>query len=402
MPTVKGAERVIVRGEGAYIWDEQGNRLLDAPASLWYCNVGHGRSELAEAAATQMKALEAYSNFQQYVTRPSLELAERIVGLAPVENSKVYFTSGGSDAVDLTAKLVRRHSVATGKTAKLTIVSRESAYHGLHTFGTSMAGIPFNREGYGSLIDDVAQVPANDPAAFEALVEERGADTIAAFFCEPVIGTGGIIHPEPGYLAAVQAICRANDIFFVVDEVITGFGRTGELFASERYDLQPDILLIAKGITSGYMPLGAAVISEPVWAPFWEDGGELVFHHGLTYSGHATACAVAMENIDILEREKLVQRVRSLEGPLAAALMPLESHDLVKEVRSGIGLLAGIQLHDPQKAEEAAAACVERGVLGRTITGGTLHVSPPFVIDEDDISFFATVVSEALDSVATE
>jgi adenosylmethionine-8-amino-7-oxononanoate aminotransferase len=402
MPTVKAAERVIVRGDGAYIWDEDDNRLLDAPASLWYCNVGHGREEIAEAAAAQMETLEAYSNFQQYVTRPSLDLAERVVDLVPVKNAKVYFTSGGSDAVDLTAKLVRRHWHAVGKPTKLTIISRDNGYHGLHTFGTSMAGIPFNREGYGSLVDDVAQVPTNDVAAFQALINERGADEIAAFFCEPIVGTGGIIHPAPGYLAAIQELCRANDIFFVVDEVITGFGRTGELFASQRFDLQPDILLVAKGITSGYMPLGAAIISERVWAPFWEEGTDLIFHHGLTYSGHATACAVAMANIDIVEREQLVERVRTLEEPLAAALTPLESHDLVKEVRSGIGLLAAIQFHDPKKAEEAAAACVQRGVLGRTITGGALHISPPFVIDEKDIDFLATVISEALDSVSAQ
>jgi putrescine---pyruvate transaminase len=401
MPAVKRAERVIVRGEGAYVWDEEGKRLLDAPASLWYCNVGHGRAALAAAASAQMSVLAAYSNFQQYATRPTLELAERLLDLAPIPDAKVYFTSGGSDTVEVAAKLVRRFFVEAGKPDKLTVVTRENAYHGLHTFGTSMTGIDPYREGYGPLVRDVARVPTNSGAAFEALIKQHGADSIAAFFCEPVVGTGGIIYPPPGYLQAVQELCRKNDIAFVVDEVITGFGRTGEMFASQRFDLRPDVLLVAKGITSGYMPLGAALIGERFWSPFWDDNSELVFRHGLTYSGHATACAVAMANIDLLEREELVSRVRGLEAPLSAAMRPLASHELVKEVRTGIGLLAGVQLHDPAKAEAAAAACCDRGVLGRTITGGTLHISPPFVIDEDDIEFMASVVYEALDSVAS-
>jgi adenosylmethionine-8-amino-7-oxononanoate aminotransferase len=396
MPSVKNAERIIVSGEGAHVYTNDGLRLLDAPASLWYCNVGHGRAEIADAVARQMRRLEAYSNFQQYATKPSLELAERIAAISPVRNPKIFLTSGGSDAVDLAAKLARRLWHATGQPDKRLIVTRDNGYHGLHAFGTSIAGIESNRTGYGTLIADTAQVTMNDPGALQALIDERGAQSVAAFFCEPVVGAGGIFFPAPGYLKAVQKICRDHDILFVVDEVITGFGRTGAMFASDRFGIEPDILLLAKGITSGYMPLGAAVIGERAWAPFWADGSELVFRHGITYSGHASACAAAHVNLDILEREQLVPRVRSLETVLEAALAPLASDPLVREVRSGIGLLTAVELHDRAIAGRVAERCIEHGVLTRQLADGSLHVSPPFVITEAEIGTLAAVIGEAL------
>jgi putrescine---pyruvate transaminase len=400
MPTVKKAERVIVRGEGAYVYTEDGQRLLDAPASLWYCNVGHGRAEIADAVAEQMRTLAAYSNFQQYVTKPSLELAQRVAAIAPVRNPKVYFTSGGSDAVELAGKLALRHWNSQGKPDKRTLVTRTNSYHGLAGFGTSIAGIEVNRDGYGTLIAETARVPMNDAGALEALIEERGADTIAAFFCEPIIGTFGVHHPAPGYLETVQRLCRENDILLIVDEVITGFGRTGAMFASERFEIEPDIMLAAKGITSGYLPLGACVISERIWEPFWADGSELVFRHGLTYSGHASVCAAAHANLDILEREGLVERVKSLETVLEASLRPLASHPLVREVRCGIGLLGAVQLHDSATAAQVAARMLDNGVLGRQLGDGSLHISPPFIITEEEIATLASVISEALDWAA--
>ena len=399
MPSVRRAEIVLARGEGAYLWDEDGRKLLDAPASLWYCNVGHGRAEIAEAVAAQIRTLEAYSTFQRYATRPALDVAERVAGLVPIENPRVFLTSGGGDSVDAAAKLVRRYWSAVGRPEKRTIVTRELAYHGLQGFGTSITGLAPNREGLGGLIPDTIRVPTNDLEAFAKLVEREGA-SIAAFFCEPIIGTGGVIHADPGYLEGVQRICKQNDVVFVVDEIITGFGRTGAMFASERFGLEPDVLLIAKGITSGYLPLGAMVVAERLWAPFWEEGSDVVFRHGLTYAGHASVCAAAMANLDIIERERLVDRVRSLETVLERVLQPLASHDLVKEVRSGVGLLAGVQLHDAQTAEQVADTCLENGVLIRVITNGTLQISPPFVVDEEDLAFLARVVGGALDSAA--
>jgi putrescine aminotransferase len=378
MPSVKRAERVIARGEGAYIWTEDGQRLLDLPASLWYCNVGHGRAEIADAVAHQIRTLEAYSTFQQYATRPALELAERVADLSPVPDPKVFLTSGGSDAVEVAAKLARRYWNVVGRPEKRVIVTRHSAYHGLHAFGTSMAGLEPNRQGYGPLVEDTARVATNDASALQALIDERGADAIAAFFVEPVIGTGGVIPPAPGYLEEVQRICRAHDVLFVVDEVITGFGRTGSMFASDRYRLTPDLLLLAKGITSGYMPLGAVVVAGPLWGPFWADGSDLSFRHGITYAGHATACAAALANLDILEREELVARVHA-----------------------GVGLLGAVELHDSALAARVAERCVEHGVLGRQLGDGSLHVAPPFVVEESDLRLAADVISDALDWAVT-
>jgi putrescine aminotransferase len=349
--------------------------------------------------AAQMQTLEAYSTFQRYSTRPALDVAERVAGLVPIENPRVFLTSGGGDAVDAAVKLARRYWSAAGRPDKRIIVTRELAYHGLHGFGTSITGLAANRDGLGSLIPDTVRVPTNDLEALAKLVA-RDAASIAAFFCEPVIGTGGVIHAQPGYLEGAERICKENGVLFVVDEVITGFGRAGAMFASERFGLDPDILLVAKGITSGYLPLGAMVVSEPVWAPFWQAGGELVFRHGLTYAGHASVCAAAMANLDIIERERLVERVRSLEDTLDRVLRPLASHDLVQDVRAGIGLLAGVQLSSADAAEQVAVQCIEDGVLMRVITDATLQISPPFVVSEDDLAFMADVIRSALDAVA--
>lgn len=398
MSVVRRSERVIVRGEGAYVWDQHGNKLLDAPASLWYCNVGHGRREIAEAVASQMQRLEAYSTFTDYATAPALELAARVAGMVPIEDPRVFLTSGGSDAVDTAVKLARRYWQLQGKTDKTAVVTREAAYHGLHGFGTSMAGIEFNRVGFGELMPNMLRVPVNDADALRELAAERG-DEIAAFVFEPVIGTGGVLPPAEGYLRSAQAICREHDILFVADEVICGFGRTGTMFACERFGLNPDIVLMAKGITSGYLPLGAAAFGQRLWEPFWQDGSEVVFHHGLTYAGHASCCAAALANLDILEREDLVRRVARLERELAAALSGLADHPAVEEVRGPIGLMAGVQLADPGLADAVCEACAQRGVLIRPITGGALQISPPFVIGQDEIDLLVEALAASLDAV---
>jgi putrescine aminotransferase len=396
MPSVKSSELVLVRGEGAFVWDEEGRKLLDVPASLWYCNVGHGRGEIADAVARQMRQLETYSTFQQNANRPALDLAERISELAPVEDSRIFFTSGGGDSIDTAVKLARRYWHAVGRPKKRSIVSRDRGYHGLHGFGTSITGLDVNREGLGELMPETVRVPTNDADALARLLEEQG-DTIAAFVCEPVIGTGGVVFPAAGYLEAVQQACRRHDVLFVVDEVITGFGRTGEMFASSRFGLDPDVLVVAKGLTSGYMPLGAAIVAQRVWDPFWKDGSDLVFRHGVTYAGHAAACAAAHANLDLLERERLVERVLEFEPVLDRALDPLRAHVGVAEVRTGAGLLAGIELADPSAAARVCDLCLAAGALMRAIAGGTLQISPPFVVEEDDLHFVARVVADALD-----
>ena len=400
MPSVKRAERVIARGEGVHLWDDGGHRVLDLPAGLWFCNVGHGRREIAEAVAEQMTTLASYSNFQQYATPPAIALAEHLAERAPMAGAKVFFTSGGSDAVDLAGKLARRYWSAIGRPEKRVIVSRERCYHGLHGFGTSLAGLPANGAGYGPLIADVERVPHDDAGALERLLADGGADRIAAVFCEPIIGTGGVLHPQPGYLAGLQRLCRAHDVLLVVDEVITGFGRTGELFASTRFDLEPDVLLFAKGITSGYLPLGGALVGPRVAEPFWADDSELTFRHGLTYQGHASACAAALANLAIIEREGLVARAAALEPVLASALAPLAEHPEVREVRAGVGLLAGVVLEDPQTAAAVTQRCWERGVLTRQIADGeVLQICPPLVITEAQLRWAGAEIAGAIGDV---
>jgi putrescine---pyruvate transaminase len=380
-------ELVLVRGEGVHVWDEAGTRYLDATASLWYCNVGWGRREIGEAVAKQMELLPAYSTFGDITTRPASELAERVAALAPVPGSKVFLTSGGSDSIDTATKMARHYWQLRGEPERTVLIRREKAYHGMHTAGTSLAGIPAKAGGHGELIEDVVEVPWDDAAALRTAIEGAGAGRVAAFFCEPVIGAGGVFPPPPGYLAAVRDICRDTGVLFVADEVITGFGRCGDWFASSRFGLEPDIVTCAKGITSGYLPMGAVLAAPQVAEPFWAEGAGM-WRHGYTYSGHAAVAAAALANLDILEREDLCGRALALEQPLVEALGSLSDHELVQEVRGGTGVLVAVQLRPDRVEADAAlpgrvaAACRRAGLLVRPLVGGAIAVSPPLVIDD--------------------
>jgi adenosylmethionine-8-amino-7-oxononanoate aminotransferase len=397
MPTALANRITIVGGEGSWVETDQGIRLLDAPAGLWHANVGHGRESLARAAAEQMRKLETYHTFGNFVNDQAVSLADRVAEMSPIDDTKVFWVSGGSDAIDTAGKLARRYWQLRGETNKRILISREWAYHGLHGFGTSIAGIPYNREGYGSesLIPETARVPSNDADALEDEIRRLGPDRIAAVFAEPIIGTGGVILPAEGYLQRVEAICREHDVLFIADEVITGFGRTGEMFASGLFGLQPDMIVIAKGITSGYAPLGGLLIGPQVWEPFFADDAPF-FRHGVTYSGHATACAVGHANLDVLESEGLVDRVKTLAPVLARAMEPLADHPLVTEVRTGIGLLAGVQLAADVDSAAIARACLDERVIIRVITNNTIQVSPPFVIEEEELWQISKAISTAL------
>jgi adenosylmethionine-8-amino-7-oxononanoate aminotransferase len=400
MPSVLAGDRMtIVAGEGANVTTDDGRTLLDATAGLWHANIGHGRPELAEAAAAQMRTLETYHTFGRIVNDQALALADRLEAMSPIADPKIFFVSGGSDAIDTAAKLSRRYWQHLGQTNKRIIISRHSAYHGLHGFGTSLAGIPFNREGYGSesLIPETARVPANDADALAAEIDRLGPDRVAAFFAEPIIGTGGVILPAPGYLQRAEEVCREYDVLFVADEVITGFGRTGAMFATELFDLHPDMVVLAKGITSGYAPLGGLLIAPRVWEPFFHSPDAPIFRHGVTYSGHATACAVAQANLDVLETENLVAHVKELEPELVRAMDQVAKHPSVVEVRTGIGLLAGVQLVPEVSADLITRVCLESGVLLRYITDNTIQISPPFVIEQGDLWRIAGAIAVALD-----
>jgi putrescine aminotransferase len=388
----------IVRGEGSTVWDVEGNALLDVSGSLWYCNIGYGREELAEAAAAQMRQLASYKTYDGFTSPPTEELAARVAGIVPLDGAKVFFTSGGGESIDTAAKLARAYWAAVGKPDKHVVVSRQFAYHGSNAYGTSLGGMAPLVETYGRLVPEVEQVPWDDAEALGETIDRVGGDRVAAFFAEPIIGAGGLLIPPDGYLDRVQEICSEREVLLVLDEVITGFGRVGEWFATGRFGLSPDLITVAKGITSGYIPLGGVIASARVAEPFWTEGTQHVFRHGYTYSGHATACAVALANLDVIEREGLVQRVRTLEPVLADVLRTLESHPAVSEVRTGVGLLGGVELADPSKLQTVIDAAYERGVLVRAIRGVALQISPPFVITEDEIARLGSVLGESLDA----
>jgi adenosylmethionine-8-amino-7-oxononanoate aminotransferase len=404
MGQVRDHEIVIVRGEGSHVFDQQGRRYVDATASLWYANVGYGRSEIADAVAEQMRTLHAYTVFGAYANPRALELAERLAGLVPLPDPKIFLTSGGSDSVDTAAKLVRRYWAAEGTPERTVLISRERSYHGMHGFGTGLAGIPANTEGFGPAVPDVCVIPHDDAGALEAAIASIGSDRTAAFFVEPVIGAGGVIPPSSGYLEACERICRSHDVLFVVDEVVTGFGRLGAWFGSDRYGITPDLLIGAKGLTSGYVPLGMVAVAGRVAAPFWDRETNLWFRHGYTYSGHAAGCAAAIANLDVIDREGLIERVASLEPVLADAVQALRGHPAVSDVRHA-GLLAAVEFEPELVAENpnvpalAVAAAREAGVLTRAIVGPGLQISPPFVIDEAGIAEIVSAYRHALDAV---
>jgi putrescine---pyruvate transaminase len=389
MSRVRDTELVLRSGQGVWVEDTAGDRYLDATGGLWYCSVGYGRREIATAVAAQLERLHAYSTFGPYATEPTLELADRLASLSPIDDAVVFLTSGGSDSVDTAAKLVRRYWEVAGRPERRVIVAREQAYHGMHAYGTSLAGIPVNRAGYGGpLVDEVVIVPTNDVETLGGLFASRASE-IAAFIGEPVIGAGGVIPPEPHYWPEVSRLCREYDVLLIADEVITGFGRLGTTWGTERYGITPDLITFAKGVTSGYMPLGGVLVGRRVQEPFWDRPGNL-FRHGYTYSGHAAACAAALANLDILEREDLIGRVRDLEARFASAIKALEGESTVAEVRT-VGLTAAVELDadlvtgTPGVADLAVGQLRAHGVLTRHLGGRALQVSPSFTITTEEI-----------------
>jgi len=399
-------ELILERGEGCHVWDDQGNRYVDSTGGLWYANVGYGRAEIADAAAAQMRKLHAYSHYGDVSSRPTTDLAERISGFAPMDDAAVFFTSGGGESIETVVKLVRRYWSLLGQPDRTVIVSRERAYHGLAGYGTSIVGTEAFKVGVGPLAGGTARVPWDSAEALEATIVELGAEHVAAFFCEPIIGAGGILLPPEGYLQAVQEICRRHGVLFVVDEVICGYGRVGDWFASSRVGLDPDAITFAKGITSGYVPLGGVIVGRRLQEPFWNGTEAGVWRHGYTYSGHASAAAAAHANLDIIEREGLVARGLELEQELPDALAPLLAHELVTEIRGGFGAVAAVQIDpalladDPGLTDRVTLRSRHHGVLTRTLVGGGLQISPPLVITRDELDEVASGLAGALDDVA--
>jgi adenosylmethionine-8-amino-7-oxononanoate aminotransferase len=390
---------VIERGEDVWVWDSGGRRYLDATASLWYANVGHGRPEIAAAVAAQMARLEAYSTFGDFSNPPARELAATLTDLAPMP-SRVFLVSGGGDAIDTAAKLARRYWSAVGQPERTLLISRTAGYHGTHGFGTALAGIPANREGFGPQVETV-QVPHDSLEATEAAIERAGAEHVAAIFVEPVIGAGGVHPPLPGYIEGLAALCERTGVLLVVDSVICGFGRLGTWFGIERWGVEPDMIAFAKGVTSGYLPLGGVIVSERVAEPFWTAPGGPVLRHGPTYSAHATCCAAALANIALLGRDGLLERGRTNERPLHDALKPFADHDAVAEVRGGVGLLAAVQLTDetlaahPDAVTRVVIAARADGVLVRPLARA-VAVSPPLTAEIEHFGLIARAIERGL------
>jgi putrescine---pyruvate transaminase len=405
MGSVSQHELVIERGEGVWVYDTDGNRYLDGTASLWYANVGHGRQDIADAVAAQMRKIAAYSTFGDFGNRPANELCERLAAVAPMEDARVFLGSGGGDAIDTAAKIARRHWVMSGQPDRTHLLSRSQGYHGTHGFGTSIGGIEANTSNWGPLVGDVSTVQYDSLEALEAQILRVGPDRVAAFFCEPVIGAGGVYPPPEGYIQGVADLCAEHGILLVIDSVICGFGRLGTWYGIERWeDVRPDLITFAKGVTSGYLPLGGVVVSGPVAAPFFDAPGAPMLRHGATYAGHPSCCAAGLVVMDIYEREGLLTRGRDLEAALASALGELESHPAVAEVRAGCGLLGAVQLA-PEVLEQDTAAVAklaqgarEAGVLVRPLLG-SVAVSPPLTVEVEHLQQIADAIRAGLDGL---
>ena len=419
----KGA-RIITHAEGHYIYDSDGNRILDGMAGLWCVNVGYGRPELVEAAATQMAKLPYYNNFFRTSNQPVAELSAKLAEITPDGLSNVFYANSGSEANDTIIRMVRHYWALEGKPEKRVIISREFGYHGstimsaslgglkgMHDQAANEPGFAHIRPPYGFLHQgnqDEAEFAANAASWLEDKIIEIGASNVAAFVAEPIQGAGGVIVPPAGYFKHIQAICRRHDILFVADEVITGFGRTGQWFASQTMELEPDMMALAKGLTSGYVPMSAVMVGDRVANKLIADGGE--FYHGFTYSGHPVAAAVALANLELIEREDMITRVREDTGPyLAEALAPLAEHRIVGEIRT-FGVLAAIELvkskDGPEMFEDTGATgvicrdhAINRGLMMRAVRDAMI-LSPALTYSRADIDETVRIAAQALDATA--
>ena len=356
---------------------------------------------MADAVAEQIRTLEAYSTFGEFANEPANRLAERLAAEAPMDDARVFLASGGGDAIDTAAKIARRHWVLRGQPER---VAPDLAHAGLPRDARLRHE---HRRDRGQRDQLGPADPATSPrsrstrcAALEAEILRVGPERVAAFFCEPVIGAGGVHPPPDGYIEGVADLCAEHGVLLVVDSVICGFGRLGTWFGIERWeDVRPDLITFAKGVTSGYLPLGGVIASGEVAAPFFDEPGGPMLRHGATYAGHPTCCAAALAVLDIYDREDLIPRGRELERPLADALAPLASHPAVAEVRSGLGLLAAVQLADPSAAGAVAAGAREAGVIVRPLLGA-LAMSPPLVVEHEHLEQIADGLRAGLDRVA--
>jgi adenosylmethionine-8-amino-7-oxononanoate aminotransferase len=386
----------IVAGSGAEVTDAQGRVYIDALGSLWYCNVGHGRAEIAEAVSAQMPRLEVFHTFDRFTNPPADALADRLAGLAPMPDARVFLTSGGSESVETAIKLARIAQARAGHPERTVVVSRHPSYHGVTYGALSLTGLPANQEGFGPLLPDVVQVPYDDIDALDQLAEaDQGR--IVAVIAEPVIGAGGVYPPPDGYLAALRERCDRWGAYLIFDEIICGFGRMGAWWAAEHFGVRPDMVTFAKGVTSGYLPLGGVLIGPEVRAPL-ESESEFVFKHGYTYSGHPLPAVAALANLDIIQHEGLLDRAKGIGERLGKGLADLVDGEHVLEVRGTMGIWA-IGLAPHLSAPVVRDALLDFGVIARPVGNATLAYCPPLVITDDQVERCVTGTRRAIDRV---
>ncbi len=418
----KKKSRIITRAEGVYIYDADGHRILDGMSGLWCVNVGYGRDELVAAATAQLKELPYYNSFFQCANPPAVELARRLTEISQPQLNHVFYTGSGSESIDTMIRLVRRYWELMDQPERTTLIARRNAYHGSTIAGTSLGGMKLQRAQGGPLLPGIEHVEqpywfgsdrSRSPEEFglhaaRALadkIDRIGAHRVAAFVAEPVQGAGGVIIPPESYWPEIARICAERDILLVTDEVICGFGRLGAWFGADRYAVQPDLMTFAKGVTSGYLPLGGVMVGDRVADVLIDKGGE--FFHGYTYSGHPASCAVALANIRILEREDLIARVRDDIGPyLQRRWATLADHPLVGEARME-GLMGAIELvADPASGERfdqdlaVGTLCrdtsVDNGLVMRAV-GDTMVIAPPLVLTHEQADELIELAWQTLD-----
>lgn len=422
---------VIVRGQGCVLWDTQDRAYLDAMAGLWCVNVGYGRPEMAEAIARQIERLSYYHGFSSMATDTPALLAERVIASTPVPMSKVFFGNSGSDANDTQAKLVWFYNNALGRERKKKIVSRARGYHGVTVLSAGLTGLANLHEGFdlplpmirhtraphrlweaaeGMSDDEFVRFLADD---LEDLILREGPDTVAAFIAEPIQAAGGVIVPPPGYFPAIQEVLRRYDVLLIADEVVCGFGRLGCWFGSELLGIEPDLMTVAKGLTSAYVPLSGCIVSDRVWSVV-ADATIGVFGHGYTYTAHPVAAAAALENLDIIERDGLVEQAAARGARLQARLHEaFDDHPIVGEVR-GVGLIGAVEFVERRSparpfdrtlrvGARITRKCLEHGLITRALPDAdTIAFSPPFVVSEDEIDEMVGRARAAVDEVAAE
>ena len=419
---------MIVRGEDCELVAADGQRLIDGSAGLWTVNLGHGREDLIVAAHEQMRTLPYAATFGGVSSPPAIELAERLAGLAPANLNGVFFVSGGSEANETAIKLARRHWVRRGQPGKSIVIAHDRGYHGLTGITTTATRLkPYHAE-FGVQAPDVVEVPAPYPyrcaagvpcepetcpvcrgEALEAQIEELGPERVAAVIVEPVFGSGGVIVPPRGYLHRLREVCDRHGVLLIADEVITGFGRTGTWFGCDHEDVAPDMITFAKGVSSGYVPLGGTIVSDELWEELRDPEqrpGHLM--HGFTHSGHPVACAVGLANIEAIEREGWLDRVRATAETLARLVAPLRDHPEVGEIRQA-GLMVGVELVcdresrqrwpvEAERGRRAAAAARERGLLTRGLLDDILCLAPPFTISDELLERAVEILGASIDA----